>query len=138
MPSTSPANASPLANSSQKRVLSRRGSLSAPDPWGSHLDLNMNPARSTSCKLTIVRVSDGPPPLQLADAPPPLQLADAPPSPSHRRHFGFGHAHHPIAHGHPHRRHGSNGLVTSAGKPESPRLSFASASFAGPGSPTGS
>ncbi|THH10947.1 hypothetical protein EW146_g8211 [Bondarzewia mesenterica] len=111
---------SPLMPS--RRVSSRRGSMSASDPWGAHTELNMNPSRATSSKLTIVRVNS-----------PPFQLDDTPPSPQQRRVFGFG----------SHRRHGSSSSLGSSSsisgvaKPEGARLSFASASFAAPGSPTG-
>ncbi|TFY74048.1 hypothetical protein EWM64_g9964, partial [Hericium alpestre] len=114
-----------------RRVSTRKGSMSAADPWGTHTELNMNPSLSSSCKLTIVRVVDP------ASANPP-QLDEAPPSPQHRRHFGFGNSL-------PHRRHGSsssvgsNSSIGTTGKGDGPqRLSFASSSFAAPGSPTGS
>ncbi|KAI9458312.1 hypothetical protein F5148DRAFT_1287426 [Russula earlei] len=115
-PSTSPQSPPPLSVASSpvlpRRVQHRRGSSSAADPWGNHMELNMNPGRTTSCKLTIVRVN---PTL-------PLQLDDQPPSPQHRRQHGFG------AHSqNPYRRH-------SASKNENTRMSFASASFAPPAS----
>ncbi|KAF8262001.1 hypothetical protein EI94DRAFT_1744677 [Lactarius quietus] len=82
-----------------RRVLQRRGSASAADPWGSNLELNMNPGRTTSCKLTIMR---------------------------HRRHYSFGSSQNPHRRGH------------GAGKGDSAaRMSFASASFAPPGSSAG-
>ncbi|KAA1469085.1 hypothetical protein DENSPDRAFT_927874 [Dentipellis sp. KUC8613] len=110
-----------------RRVHVRKGSMSAADPWGTHTELNMNPTLSSSCKLTIVRVNS-PPPAH------PLVLDEAPPSPQHRRHFGFGHS------SLGHRRHGSNSSLgsNSSNKADAPRLSFASSSFAAPGSPGGS
>jgi hypothetical protein len=98
----------------------RRGSSSAADPWGNHLDMNMNPGRTTSCKLTIVRVNPTP----------TIQLDEQPPSPQHRRHSNLGgHTQSPL------RRHGSHGHT---GKNENTRMSFASSSFAPPGSSSGS
>jgi hypothetical protein len=41
---------------------------SAADPWGNHLNLNMNPTRTMSCKLAIVRVNLTPT-IQLAEQP---------------------------------------------------------------------
>jgi hypothetical protein len=124
-PTTSPPHSPPsLSGPSSSimihphRVQHRRGSTSAADPWGDHLQLNMNPGRTTTCKLTIVRVNPTP----------PIQLDEQPPSPQHRRHVGFG-AHSQNAH----RRLGSQG----AGKGENTRMSFASASFAPPGSSSG-
>ena len=122
-PATSPPHSPPLiggpSNSIQShRVQHRRGSTSAADPWGNHLELNMNPGRTSTCKLTIVRVNPTP----------PIQLDEQPPSPQHRRHVGFG------AHSqNPHRRLGSHGT----GKGENTRMSFASSSFAPPGSSSG-
>ncbi|KAI0046475.1 hypothetical protein FA95DRAFT_1606843 [Auriscalpium vulgare] len=116
-PSVSPAHSVASSPIQSRRVLNRRGSSSAADPWGAHLDVNMHPARTTSCKLTIVRVNEA-----------PITLDEAPPSPQHRRHFGFG-SHHNV-----HRRHSSHASATSSGKQENGRMSFASASFAGPGS----
>ena len=126
-PTTSPPLSPPLSAPSSpilsRRVQHRRGSTSAADPWGNHLDLNMNPARTTSCKLTIVRVNPTP----------TIQLAEQPPSPQqHRRHFGHaGHSQNS------HRRLGSHGHGQT-GKSENSRMSFASASFAPPGSSSGS
>lgn len=56
-PNLSPAHSPTLS----RRLSSRRGSISASDPYGTHAPLNMNPARSSSSRLTIVRVqqSDG-------------------------------------------------------------------------------
>ncbi|KAF9054501.1 hypothetical protein BJ165DRAFT_1590425 [Panaeolus papilionaceus] len=42
---------------SHRRVSVRRGSTTAPDPFGVHSDINLNPNRSTSSTLTIVRVT---------------------------------------------------------------------------------
>jgi len=53
------------------RVQNRRGSTSTADPSGNHLHLNLNPGRTMSCKLTIVRVNPTP----------PIQLDEQPPSP---------------------------------------------------------
>ncbi|KAH9852644.1 hypothetical protein C2E23DRAFT_824669 [Lenzites betulinus] len=44
------------ANGRGRRLSSRRGSVAAADPWGEHNDVNMNPARSLTSRLTIVRV----------------------------------------------------------------------------------
>jgi hypothetical protein len=101
-----------------RRVQHRRGSSSAADPWGANIELNMNPGRTTSCKLTIVRVNPTP----------QIQLDEQPPSPQHRRHFGLSTHSQNL-----HRRHGHG----STGKTENARMSFASASFAPPGSSAG-
>ncbi|KAI9448773.1 hypothetical protein BJY52DRAFT_1310599 [Lactarius psammicola] len=127
-PTVSPPLSPPHSGASSpvlsRRVLQRRGSATAADPWGAHLELNMNPGRTTSCKLTIVRVNP---------TTPQIQLDEQPPSPQHhRRHIGFA-SHSQI----PHRRHGSSHGHTVGGKGENTRMSFASASFAPPGSPTG-
>ncbi|KAI0766697.1 hypothetical protein BD413DRAFT_569905 [Trametes elegans] len=51
-------------NARARRLSARRGSVAAADPWGEHSDVNMNPSRSLTSRLTIVRVpqadSDGP------------------------------------------------------------------------------
>jgi hypothetical protein len=79
----------------------------------------MDPGRTTTCKLTIVRVNPTP----------PIQLDEQPPSPQQRRHLGFSaHSQNALP-----RRHGSLG----SGKGENTRMSFASASFAPPGSSSG-
>jgi hypothetical protein len=122
-PTTSPPHSPPSLSGPPSPIQShraqhRRGSTSAADPLGNHLQLNMNPNRTTTCKLTIVRVNPTP----------PIQLDEQPPSPQHRRHVGFG-AHSQNAH----RRLGSHGT----GKGENTRMSFASASFAPPGSSSG-
>ena len=79
----------------------------------------MNPGRTTTCKLTIVRVNQTP----------PILLDEQPPSPQHRRHIGFGAQSQNTL-----RRHGSHG---GTGKGENTRMSFASASFAPPGASSG-
>ncbi|KAN0113685.1 hypothetical protein V8E52_007484 [Russula decolorans] len=117
-PRSPPSLSGPSSPIQSRRVQHRRGSTSAADPWGNHLELNMNPSRTTTCKLTIVRVNPTP----------PIQLDEQPPSPQHRRHVGFG-AHSQNAHW----RLGSHGT----GKGENTRMSFASASFAPPSSSLG-
>jgi hypothetical protein len=122
-PTTSPPLSPPLSGPSSpilsRRTQHRRGSTSAADPWGNHIDLNMNPGRTTSCKLTIVRVNP---------TPSTIQLDEQPPSPQHRRHLSLGgHTQSPL------RRPGGPGHT---GKNESTRMSFASSSFAPPGSPS--
>lgn len=94
--------------------------MCAGDPWGTHSQLNLNPSRSTSCKLTIVRVNE-----------PPVHLDETPPSPQQRRHHGFG----------GHRRQGSGGSIHSnssiggGNKADAhSRISFAGNSFVPPGS----
>ncbi|KAI0060729.1 hypothetical protein BV25DRAFT_1839532 [Artomyces pyxidatus] len=124
-PSVSPAHSVSSSPTQSRRIHNRKGSMSAADPWGTHLELNMNPARTTSCKLTIVRVNES-----------PIQLDEAPPSPQHRRHFGFG-AHH----NNTHRRHGSTNSTSSVhstgSKADNGRMSFASSTFSTPGAHTG-
>ena len=44
----------------QRRVSARRGSTTAPDPFGVHTIVNLNPNRSSSSTLTIVRVPASP------------------------------------------------------------------------------
>lgn len=39
-----------------RRLSTRRGSVSASDPWGQHASVNMNPSRTSQSRLTIVRV----------------------------------------------------------------------------------
>ena len=122
-PTVSPPLSPPQSGASSpnlpRRMLQRRGSTTAADPWGTHLELNMNPGRTTSCKLTIMRVNPTP----------TIQLDEQPPSPQQRRHFGIG--------GHPHRRHSHGGGGGGKGE-NTTRMSFASASFAPPGSSAGS
>ncbi|KAI0642120.1 hypothetical protein C8Q79DRAFT_918387 [Trametes meyenii] len=43
-------------NGRARRLSARRGSVAAADPWGEHHDVNMNPTRSLTSRLTIVRV----------------------------------------------------------------------------------
>ncbi|RPD64197.1 hypothetical protein L226DRAFT_505744 [Lentinus tigrinus ALCF2SS1-7] len=43
-------------NTRARRLSARRGSVAAVDPWGAYNDVNMNPSRSLSSRLTIVRV----------------------------------------------------------------------------------
>jgi hypothetical protein len=123
-PTVSPPLSPPQSGASSpilsRRVLQRRGSTTAADPWGAHLELNMNPGRTTSCKLTIMRVNPTP----------AIQLDEQPPSPQQqRRHFSLS--------SNPHRRHGgSHGAAGGKGE-NTTRMSFASASFAPPGSSAG-
>ncbi|KAI0075324.1 hypothetical protein K474DRAFT_1685383 [Panus rudis PR-1116 ss-1] len=42
-----------------RRLSARRGSITAVDPFGEHADINLNPARQTSSRLTIVRLPPG-------------------------------------------------------------------------------
>ena len=102
-PTTSPA-LSPIVPA--RRALIRRGSASASDPYGKHLDINANPARTISSKLTIVRVEH-----QQSDQEPPRSS-----SPQHFRDRRQ------------HKRHGSNSSVGS-NQGESGRLSFAFTTF---------
>jgi hypothetical protein len=55
----------------RRRLSSRRGSTAAPDPYGLHADINDAPDRTSSSKLTIVRVLQQPtsPPLTLNEPP---------------------------------------------------------------------
>lgn len=43
-------------NTRARRLSARRGSVAAVDPWGAYNDVNMNPSRSLTSRLTIVRV----------------------------------------------------------------------------------
>ncbi|KAI0924068.1 hypothetical protein AcV5_009427 [Taiwanofungus camphoratus] len=52
----SPSSSLSLSPTRSRRLSSRRGSVSAADPWGTHSDINLNPFRTTSSRLTIVRV----------------------------------------------------------------------------------
>ncbi|KJA28085.1 hypothetical protein HYPSUDRAFT_800052 [Hypholoma sublateritium FD-334 SS-4] len=58
-----------------RRLSARRGSNAAPDPFGVHAGVNLNPNRSSSSTLTIVRIPAA------GAAPVPPALTDAPPSP---------------------------------------------------------
>ncbi|KAF8833479.1 hypothetical protein BDN67DRAFT_742224 [Paxillus ammoniavirescens] len=97
------------------KLAPRRGSVSAPDPLGKHTSLNYDPNRSSSSKLTIVRVVD---PLSSSASftMGPINLSE--PSPSH------------IHHRRSLRRHGS----TSGSTAPDNRLSFAFSTFS-PNSP---
>lgn len=46
-----PAPFSPVTDGDSRRVLQRRGSTAAADPWGAHPEFNMNPARTTTSHL---------------------------------------------------------------------------------------
>ncbi|EIN09577.1 hypothetical protein PUNSTDRAFT_133363 [Punctularia strigosozonata HHB-11173 SS5] len=92
-----------------RRLSARRGSVSAIDPWGKYKEINLNPGRSSSSKLTIVRVQEHPDEGTAAIG-------------VNKRH-SFGHSH---------KRPGNHG----AGPGDSPRLSFANQSFVRPSSPT--
>ncbi|KAF5316075.1 hypothetical protein D9619_006373 [Psilocybe cf. subviscida] len=65
----------------QRRLSTRRGSTTAPDPFGAHNLVNLNPNRTSSSTLTIVRVPSG------VSATTPLALNDppAPPALNQRR-----------------------------------------------------
>ncbi|KAF9245365.1 hypothetical protein BU15DRAFT_58967 [Melanogaster broomeanus] len=68
------------------RLAARRGSVSAPDPLGQHTSLNHDPNRSSSSRLTIVRVLDplsSPTSQSLAMAP--INLSQPSSSPVHHR-----------------------------------------------------
>jgi hypothetical protein len=89
-----------------RKLSARRGSVTASDPWGTHSELNLNPDRTSSSTLTIVRLV-------------PPQLSDNPSSPPIQRRYSG------------HRRIGSHpssnaSAVDSIG---APRLSFAFSSF---------
>src|ERR1700729_769885 len=106
----------PMASPTQRRLSTRRGSISAADPYGTHSHLNANPNRLSSSTLTIVRVALPP------GSPPAISLHEPP----FRRNYP---------------RHGSSSSVGSASPqitrqdspPSSPssRLSFAFSSFSG-------
>jgi hypothetical protein len=89
-----------------RKAFLRRGSISASDPYGKHIDINANPARTISSKLTIVRVEPQQPDQEPPRSASPQQFRD-------RRQ---------------HKRHGSNSSVGS-NHGESGRLSFAFTSF---------
>ncbi|KAF8892126.1 hypothetical protein BD779DRAFT_1670471 [Infundibulicybe gibba] len=94
-----------------RRLSTRRGSISASDPYGKNAQLNMDPNRSTSSTLTIVRV-----------LPPPTLPTTLPPDPA----LSAAHTQRRA-----HRRIGSNPSASAPPSPsqESPRLSFAFTSF---------
>ncbi|THU92731.1 hypothetical protein K435DRAFT_205410 [Dendrothele bispora CBS 962.96] len=99
-----------LPNPPRRRLSARRGSISAPDPFAKHADLNRS--LSSSSTLTIVKVVN--------NNPDTVALQDPPASPGivQRRQ----------QHQHQHRRIGSN----SSDNGNSGRLSFAFSSFGGP------
>lgn len=97
-----------------RRASLRRGSISASDPYGKHLDINANPARTISSRLTIVRVE-------------PQQVEQETPRSSSPQHFRDRR---------PHKRHGSNSS-TGSNHGESARLSFAFTTFGPTGSSNG-
>jgi hypothetical protein len=105
----------PLTSStmSPRKLTARRGSVTASDPWGVHSELNLNPNRSSSSTLTIVRLLSS-------------QSPEAPAPPIQRRYSG-------------HRRKGSHSSNSSTSD-AAPRLSFAFSSFGssqGVGGPAG-
>ncbi|KIK78505.1 hypothetical protein PAXRUDRAFT_834522 [Paxillus rubicundulus Ve08.2h10] len=99
-----------MSQSPAMKLAPRRGSVSAPDPLGKHTSLNYDSTRSSSSRLTIVRVVD---PLSSSAslAMGPIDLFE--PSPSH------------IHHRRSVRRHGSTSGLTA---PDN-RLSFAFSTF---------
>ncbi|KIJ61944.1 hypothetical protein HYDPIDRAFT_189244 [Hydnomerulius pinastri MD-312] len=108
-----------MSQGPQRRLAARRGSVSAPDPFGKHASLNHDPNRSSSSRLTIVRVVDS----TSSSASPnfamaPISLSEPPSSHNHHRRSL--------------RRHGSTSSSTSA---SDNRLSFAFSSFS-PASPS--
>ncbi|KAI0731364.1 hypothetical protein C8Q76DRAFT_613704 [Earliella scabrosa] len=90
-----------------RRLSARRGSIAAADPWGTHNDVNMNPSRSMTSRLTIVRV--------------PQTDLEEPPR-RHRRHGSNASLN-------------SQSSGKDGGPPG--RMSFAFSSFSAPGSPGG-
>lgn len=97
------------------RLVSRRGSSSAPDPFNLHADVNLKPDRTSSSTLTIVPVPASPVPDD---------------------------QHRPSSPGHPHRKsfhHRRISLPSPTAPDAQGRLSFAFSTFSGrPASPTGS
>ncbi|OCH96325.1 hypothetical protein OBBRIDRAFT_787407 [Obba rivulosa] len=53
---SSPAQSPTWGPGTQRRLAARRGSISASDPWGAHAEVNLNPSRSLTSRLSIVRV----------------------------------------------------------------------------------
>lgn len=102
----SPTESPALSPVQPRKATLRRGSISASDPYGKHLDINTNPARTISSKLTIVRVE-------------PQQPEQEPPGSSPPQHFRDRRQH---------KRHGSNSSAGS-NQGDSGRLSFAFTSF---------
>ncbi|OJA21561.1 hypothetical protein AZE42_03240 [Rhizopogon vesiculosus] len=101
----------------QRRLSARRGSVTAPDPFGQHASLNHDSNRSSSSTLTIVRVLDSSSQTAVStgNGTSPINLSDPPAPVLHRRSL----------------RHpgGTNPSSTSVdGSPG--RLSFAFSSFA--------
>ncbi|KAF9069796.1 hypothetical protein BDP27DRAFT_1324989 [Rhodocollybia butyracea] len=103
----------------RRRLSSRRGSISAPDPFAKHAEINLNPNRLSSSTLTIVRVpnanSDSLSHAHSAFAnanPGTISLKD-PPGPGQRRphHWTF------------------RETRTSIWRPRKPRMSFAFSTF---------
>ena len=113
-PTLSPA-LSPVVIPTRKPSL-RRGSISASDPYGKHLEINANPARTISSKLTIVRVETQP-----AD-----QESSRSSSPQHFR----------LGDRRQHKRYGSNSS-TGSNQGDSGRLSFAFTTFGTNGTNSG-
>ena len=90
-----------------RRLSARRGSIAAADPWGEHNDVNMNPSRSLTTRLTIVRV--------------PQPEMEEPPK-RHRRHGSNA---------------SLNSNASSKSDGPGGRLSFAFTSFSPPGGQSG-
>jgi hypothetical protein len=102
-------------------LVQRRGSVSASDPFGNHAALNLNPSRSSSSTLTIVRIDPSTSPINANFSSVVSSQESA--SPHRSRH---------------HRRPGSSGSASTqnvASQP--PRLSFAFSSFSGHGQVSG-
>ncbi|KAF9475212.1 hypothetical protein BDN70DRAFT_936052 [Pholiota conissans] len=99
-----------------RRLSARRGSVTAPDPFGVHTTVNQDPNRSSSSTLTIVRVPAGSP----APVLPALNEPPASPVLSSRR---------------LHRRIGQN---PPPADPSTNRVSFAFSSFGPTGGPRAS
>ncbi|KAF8967634.1 hypothetical protein BDZ97DRAFT_501229 [Flammula alnicola] len=100
-----------------RRLSVRRGSTSAPDPFGVHATVNLNPNRSSSSTLTIVRVPSAPPVIALP-VPPSLNEPPASPVLSQRR------LHRRISQTTP-------GGPAPPSEPANTRVSFAFSSFGG-------
>ncbi len=94
-------------NTRARRLSARRGSIAAADPWGEHSDVNMNPSRSLTSRLTIVRV--------------PQPEMEEPPK-RHRRHGSNA---------------SLNSNASSKSDAPGGRLSFAFTSFSPPGGQSG-
>lgn len=98
----------PMPPSTHRRLSSRRGSISASDPFGTHLQLNENPDRSSSSTLTIVRVT----------SPTDPAISEHPSRRNYPRHGSGSSA-------------GPGSPQTGRQDPASSRLSFAFSSFSG-------